>query len=56
MLRGICFIDPEDKEVAEIIKIARKKLEIQTAPAMPCESTKSWNGVTCDQKDDHKSR
>ena len=39
-LRSICFIDPEDKEVAEIIKNARKKLEIQTAPATPCKSTK----------------
>ena len=28
-LRGICFIDTEDKEVKETIKNARKKLEHQ---------------------------
>ena len=34
-LRGIYFIDPEDKEFKEIIKNARKKLETSVAPAMP---------------------
>ena len=33
-LRGICFIDPEDKEFKETIKNARKKLE--TPMAQPC--------------------
>ena len=33
-LRGIYFIDPEDKEFKETIKIARKKLETSVAPAM----------------------
>ena len=55
-LRGIFFIDPEDKEFAEIIKNARKKLEGQTAHGMSCERTKSWNSVTGVQTDDHKSR
>ena len=36
-LRGIYFIDPEDKELKETIKTARKKLEISIAPAMPCK-------------------
>ena len=36
-LRGIYFIDPEDKEFKETIKIARKKLETSVAPAMPCK-------------------
>ena len=36
-LRGIYFIDPEDKELKETIKIARKKLETPMAPAMPCK-------------------
>ena len=36
-LRGIYFIDPEDKEFKETIKNARKKLETPTAPAMPWE-------------------
>ena len=36
-LRGIYFIDPEDKEFKETIKNARKKLESPVAPAMPCK-------------------
>ena len=39
-LRGIYFIDPEDEEVKETIKNARKKLETPIAPAMPCKITK----------------
>ena len=34
-LRGIYFIDPEDKEFKDTIKNARKKLETSVAPAMP---------------------
>ena len=33
-LRGIYFIDPEDKEFKETIKNTRKKLETPVAP--PC--------------------
>ena len=33
-LRGIYFIDPEDKEFKETIQNARKKLETPMAPAM----------------------
>ena len=36
-LRGIYFIDPEDKEFKETIKNACKKLETSVAPAMPCK-------------------
>ena len=36
-LRGIYFIDPEDKEFKETIENARKKLETSVAPAMPCK-------------------
>ena len=39
-LRGIYFIDPEDKEFKETIKNARKKLETSIAPAMPCKIMK----------------
>ena len=35
-LRGIYFIDPEDKEFKETIKNARMKLETSMALAMPC--------------------
>ena len=40
-LRGIYFIDPEDKEFKETIKNARKKFEISVAPAMPCKIMKN---------------
>ena len=40
-LRRIYFIDPEDKELKETIKNARKKLETSVAPAMPCKIMKN---------------
>ena len=40
-LRGIYFIDPEDKEFKETIKNARKKLETPMAPAMPFKISKN---------------
>ena len=40
-LRGIYFIDPEDKEFKETIKNARKKLETSVALAMPCKVLKN---------------
>ena len=39
-LRGIYFIDPEDKEFKETIKNVRKMLETSVAPAMPCKIMK----------------
>ena len=39
-LRGIYFIDPEDKKFKETTKNARKKLETPVAPAMPCKIMK----------------
>ena len=46
-LRGIYFIDPEDKEFKETIGNARRKLETPMAPAMPCKRCKkSKNGET----------
>ena len=43
-LRGIYFIDPEDKEFKETIKNARKQLETSVAPAMPCKIMKKNYG------------
>ena len=40
-LRGIYFIDPENKEFKETVKNARKKLETPVAPAMPCKIIKN---------------
>ena len=39
-LRGIYFIDPEDKEFKDTIKNVRKKLETPMAPAMLCKASK----------------
>ena len=49
-LRGICFIDPEDKEFKETIKNARKKLETSVAPAVPCKITKKNCGSATSNK------
>ena len=40
-LRGIYFIDPEEKESKETIWNARKKLETSNAPAIPCKIMKN---------------
>ena len=40
-MRGIYFIDPEDKEFKETIKNARKKLETSVATAMSCKIVKN---------------
>ena len=47
-LRGIYFIDLEDKAFEETIRNARKKLETSMAPAMPCKTCKKkqeWRNV-----------
>ena len=48
-LRGIYFIDPEDKEFKETIKNARKKLETLVAPAMPCKIMKNCESGVSDK-------
>ena len=56
-LRGIYFIDPEDKEFKETIKNARKKLETPMAPAMPCKTNKnSQHGVTRGKSNEIKTK
>ena len=37
MLKGICFVDAEDEEFHETIKIARKKLEVLMEAAVLCK-------------------
>ena len=44
-LRGIYFMDPQDKELKEIIQNARRKLETPMAPAVSCKTCK-----TCKKK------
>ena len=56
-LRGICFIDPEDKEFKETIKNARKKFETPVAHAMPCKTCKkSKHEETRSKTNDFKSK
>ena len=56
-LRGIYFIDLEDKEFKETIKNARKKLETLVAPAMPCKISKNnQNWVTRGKSNEIKSK
>ena len=56
-LRGICFIDPEDKEFKETIEYARKKLETPMALAMPCKTSKKGKrGKTRSKTNDFKSK
>ena len=55
-LRGIYFIDPEDKEFKQTIQNARRKLETPIAPAMPCKTCKkNKHGETRGKTDDFKS-
>ena len=56
-LRGIYFIDPEDKEFKETIRNARRKLETPMAPAMPCKTCKKMkHGETRSKTNDFKSK
>ena len=56
-LRGIYFIDPEDKEFKETIKNARKKLEMPMAPAVPCKtSNNSQHWATRGKSNEIKSK
>ena len=49
-LRGIYFIDSEDKEFKETVKNAREKLETPIAPAMPCKIMKKNCGSGASNK------
>ena len=56
-LRGIYFIDPEDKEFKRTIRNARKKLETPVAHAMPCKTCKkSKKGEIRSKTNDFKSK
>ena len=56
-LRGIYFIDPEEKEFKETIKNARRKSETPMAPAMPCKTSKKCkHGETPGKTNEIKSK
>ena len=46
-LRGIFFIESEDEDFKNIIKNARRKLEIPMPAAMPCKTAINSGGETC---------
>ena len=55
--RGICVLDPEDKEFKETIENARKKLETPMAPAMLCKTSKKCkHGETRGKTNEFKSK
>ena len=56
-LRGIYFIDPEDKEFKDNIENARRKLETPMAPAMLCKTCKKSKRLeTRSKTNDFKSK
>ena len=56
-LRGIYFIDPEDKEFKETMRNVRKKLGTPMAPAMPCKTSKKCkHGETRGKTNEFKSK
>ena len=56
-LRGIYFIDPEDKEFKETVRNARMKLETPMPPAMPCKISKNnQHAVTRGKTNEIKSK
>ena len=55
-LRGIYFIDPEDKRFKETIKNSRKKLETPVAHAMPCKIIQSNKNCESDASNKIKSK
>ena len=56
-LRGICFIDFEDKEFKETMRSARRKQETSMAPAMSCKTCKkSKHGENRSKTNDFKCK
>ena len=55
-LRGIFFIEPDDKELKHTMKNARRKLEIPMQAAMPCGTPADCRGETCRNSGKHKTK
>ena len=55
-LRCTYFIDPEDEEFKEIMKNARRKLEIPMSAAMPCKLQRDKYRETCRAIGGHKTK
>ena len=46
-LRGIYFIGPDDQEFKDIVKNARRKMEVPMPAAMPCKTQRKMYRETC---------
>ena len=46
-LRGICLVDPAGEELKDIMKNARRKLEVPMPAAMPCKTRREKYRETC---------
>ena len=56
-LRGIYFLDPDDEEFKDLMKNARRKLEIPMPAAMPCKTSLCRNSrETCRTIGEHKTK
>ena len=55
-LRAIYFIDPDDEEFKDIMKNARRKLEIPMPAAMPCKLQRDKYRETCRTVEEHKTK
>ena len=55
-LRGIFFIEPDNEEFKDIMKNARRKLEIPMPAAMPCKLQQSVYRETCRTVGQHKTK
>ena len=54
-IRGIFFIEPDEEEFKDIMKNARRKLEIPMPAAMPCKTTVNCRGESCRSIWKHKT-
>ena len=54
--RGVYFIDPADEELKEIMKNARRKLEVPMPGAMPCRTRREEYRETCSVLDNCKTK
>ena len=55
-LRGIFFVEPEDGEFKDIMKNARRKLEIPMPAATPYKIPINGSGETCRSFGKHKTK
>ena len=55
-MRGIYFIDLDDEEFKNIMKNARRKLEIPMPAAMPCKFQRDKYRETCRTVEEHKTK